>query len=65
MDEFSVVGNAAEIYDLAPVHIGSNTIVFQRSYLCTASHDYTKPEFSLFSRPITIGTARGLRHALS
>jgi putative colanic acid biosynthesis acetyltransferase WcaF len=55
MDELSVNGIAAEIYDLVPVHIGSNTVVFQRSYLCTVAHDYTKPEFLLFSCPITIG----------
>jgi putative colanic acid biosynthesis acetyltransferase WcaF len=55
MDEFSVIGNGAEIYNLAPVRIGSNSVVSQGSYLCTATHDYTKPEFPLYARQITIG----------
>jgi len=55
MEEYSVIGNGAEIYNLAQVKIGANSIVSQRSYLCTATHDYTKPEFPLYSRPITIG----------
>ena len=42
MDEFSVIGDGAEIYNLAPVRIGANTVISQRAYLCTASHDYNK-----------------------
>ena len=55
MEEFSVIGDSAEIYNLAPVHIGANSVVSQRSYLCTATHDYEKSNFPLYSRPITIG----------
>ena len=55
MDEFSVIGSGAEIYNLAPVRIGANSVVSQRGYLCTATHDYTKIDFPLYSRPITIG----------
>jgi putative colanic acid biosynthesis acetyltransferase WcaF len=55
MDEFAYVGNDAEVYNLAPVRIGANSVVSQRSYLCTATHDYTKPDFPLYSRAIVIG----------
>ena len=55
MDEFAVVANAAEIYNLAPVWIGANSVISQRTYLCTATHDYTKPDFPLYSRAITVG----------
>jgi putative colanic acid biosynthesis acetyltransferase WcaF len=55
MEDFAVIGDGAEIYNLASIHIGANSVVSQRSYLCTATHDYTKPEFPLYSRPITIG----------
>ena len=55
MDEFSVIGNGAEIYNLAPVRIGANSVISQRGYLCTATHAYTKSDFPLYSRPITIG----------
>jgi putative colanic acid biosynthesis acetyltransferase WcaF len=56
MDEFSVIASGTEIYNLAPIVIGANSVVSQRSYLCTASHDYTRPDFPLFSQPITIGS---------
>jgi putative colanic acid biosynthesis acetyltransferase WcaF len=55
LDELAVVGNGAEVYNLAPVRIGANSVVSQRTYLCTATHDYTKPEFPLYSRAITVG----------
>jgi putative colanic acid biosynthesis acetyltransferase WcaF len=57
MDEFSVIGNGAEIYNLAPVRIGANAVISQRAYLCTASHDYTKANFPIYSRPITISAS--------
>jgi putative colanic acid biosynthesis acetyltransferase WcaF len=55
MGEYSVIGDAAEIYNLAPVRIGANSVVSQRSYLCTATHDYTKSNFPIYSLPIKIG----------
>jgi putative colanic acid biosynthesis acetyltransferase WcaF len=55
MDEFSVIASGAEIYNLALVRIGANSVISQRAYLCTATHDYTKSDFPLVSRPITIG----------
>jgi putative colanic acid biosynthesis acetyltransferase WcaF len=57
MDEFSTIGNGAEIYNLAVVRIGANSVISQRAYLCTATHDYTKADFPLYSRPITIGAS--------
>jgi len=55
MGEYSAIGDGAEIYNLAPVHIGANSVVSQRSYLCTATHDYTKSHFPIYSLPIKIG----------
>jgi putative colanic acid biosynthesis acetyltransferase WcaF len=55
--EFSAIGNGSEIYNLAPVRIGAHTVVSQRAYLCTATHDYTKANFPLYSRPITVGSS--------
>jgi putative colanic acid biosynthesis acetyltransferase WcaF len=54
MDDWSVIGGSAEIYNLAPVSIGANTIVSQRVYVCTATHDYTRADFPLYSRPVMI-----------
>ena len=57
MGDYSAIGEGAEIYNLAPVHIGANSVVSQRSYLCTATHDYTKSNFPIYSLPITIGAS--------
>jgi putative colanic acid biosynthesis acetyltransferase WcaF len=57
MDEFSAIGDSVEIYNLAPIRIGANSVVSQRSYLCTATHDYTKSNFPIYSMPITIGAS--------
>lgn len=57
MGDYSAIGEGAEIYNLAPVQIGANSVVSQRSYLCTATHDYTKSNFPLYSLPITIGAS--------
>jgi putative colanic acid biosynthesis acetyltransferase WcaF len=54
MDDWSVIGVGAEIYNLAPVRIGANTVVSQRAYVCTATHDYARPDFPLYSLPVTI-----------
>lgn len=55
MEDFSAVANGAEIYNLAPVRLGTHSIVSQGSYLCTATHDYTRPDFPILARSITVG----------
>lgn len=57
MGERSWIGDGADIYNLAPIEIGSNAVVSQRAYLCTASHDYTRADFPLYSKPITVSSS--------
>jgi hypothetical protein len=33
------------LYSLGEIDIGANAVVSQHCYLCTGSHDYTKPTF--------------------
>ena len=54
MGEWSVIGGSAEIYNLAPVQIGANSVVSQRAYLCTATHDHSRADFPLYSEPIIV-----------
>jgi putative colanic acid biosynthesis acetyltransferase WcaF len=54
---FCTIGTNAEVYNLAKVTIGSNSVVSQDVYLCSASHNYSDPTFSLFSKPIIIGSS--------
>lgn len=53
--EHSVVGAHVDCYCVAPIQIGSHTVVSQYSFLCTASHDIHDPGFPLIASPITIG----------
>jgi putative colanic acid biosynthesis acetyltransferase WcaF len=53
--DFSWVGDDVVLYSLANIQIGSNTVISQKAYLCTGSHDYTQPTFDIYAEPIHIG----------
>ena len=48
-------GDGAEIYNPAPVTLGSHAILSQDAYLCTATHDYDDPGFPLIAYAMSIG----------
>jgi len=48
------IGDEVLILSLAEVTLGSNVCLSQRAFLCTGSHDYTKPTFDLITKPIVI-----------
>lgn len=54
MDDDSCLADGVDCYSVASVHLGRSALVSQRAFLCTATHDYTDPEFPLIARPITI-----------
>jgi len=49
------VGDDVVLYSLGEIEIGANAVISQRSYLCAASHDYTKPDFPIYAKKICIG----------
>lgn len=53
---FVAIDHHVEIYNFAQVSIQDMTVISQRSYLCTGSHDYTHPYMPLIWKPITIGS---------
>jgi putative colanic acid biosynthesis acetyltransferase WcaF len=53
--DYSAIGRRVEIYNFSPVTIGSNTVISQYSYLCSATHDYTSSTMDLIAEPIHIG----------
>jgi putative colanic acid biosynthesis acetyltransferase WcaF len=55
MGRYSSIGEDTWIYSLAQVRIGEFSTVSQRVFLCTGTHDYTRPEFPLVTKAITIG----------
>jgi len=55
--DHSWIGEDVWIDNLAPVTIASNCCISQRVYLCTGSHDWSRPTFDLIVRPIHIKQA--------
>ncbi len=53
--EHSWVGDDVVLYSLGEIKIGRQTVISQKSYLCTGSHDYTSSSFNIFSKPVEIG----------
>jgi putative colanic acid biosynthesis acetyltransferase WcaF len=53
--EGAVIGDGAEIYNVAMVRLGRGAVVSQRAFLCTASHDYRCEDFKLIAGAITLG----------
>ena len=52
--DHSWIGDDVVLYSLGNITIGKNVVISQRSYLCTGSHDYTKVDFPIFQREITV-----------
>ena len=52
--DHSWIGDNAELYSLGEIEIGANVVISQRSYLCSAAHDYTKSSFDIFAYKIVI-----------
>lgn len=50
------VSDNTELYCMAPIRIGSHSVISQRSYLCAAKHDHHRTDFAMIAGPITIGS---------
>ena len=55
LEENVVVGPKVDLYCVAPITVGKNSMISQYSYLCAASHDYREEHLPLIAMPITIG----------
>jgi len=53
--DYCWIGDHVTLYTLGEIEIGDNAVVSQHSYLCSASHDYTRPTFDIFAAPVHIG----------
>lgn len=49
------VGDDAELYNPAPMRLGSHAIVSQGAYLCGATHDFDDPAFPLLAYAMEVG----------
>jgi len=48
------IGDHAELYSLGEIEIGNDVVISQKSYLCAATHNFTKPSFDMVDKKITI-----------
>jgi len=48
-------GDGAEIYNPAPIRLGSHAILSQNAYLCGATHDFDDPAFPLLAYTMEVG----------
>jgi putative colanic acid biosynthesis acetyltransferase WcaF len=53
--DHSWIGDGVMFYSLDTIMVGSHTVLSQKTYLCTGSHDITDPAFGLQIAPIRIG----------
>jgi putative colanic acid biosynthesis acetyltransferase WcaF len=53
--DYTWIGDNVVLYSLGKITIGSNTIISQKSYLCTGSHHINSVAFDIFEKPIVIG----------
>ncbi|AJZ90181.1 acyl transferase [Klebsiella michiganensis] len=55
LGDYAWVGDDAVLYTLGEISIGANSVVSQKCYLCTGSHDYMSKHFDITQSPISIG----------
>ena len=54
MDEYAIIGPDVDCYNVTKIKIGAHSVISQKSYLCTASHDISRPDYPLITAPIII-----------
>jgi putative colanic acid biosynthesis acetyltransferase WcaF len=53
--DYSWIGDDVVLYSLGEIIIGKNTVISQKSYICTGTHDYSKIDFPILAKRIVIG----------
>jgi putative colanic acid biosynthesis acetyltransferase WcaF len=54
--DYSWIGDEVVLYSLGDIIIGRNSVISQRSYLCTGTHDYNSQNFRIYAENIDIGS---------
>jgi putative colanic acid biosynthesis acetyltransferase WcaF len=53
--DYSWIGDDVVLYSLGDIIIGKNTVISQKSYICTGTHSYSKIDFPILAKQIVIG----------
>lgn len=51
----AAIGAGVDFYNFALIRVGCDTVISQRSWLCTGTHDYGSRGFELRWKPIEVG----------
>ncbi len=51
----STLGPGVDCYSMGPITVGEQAVVSQRAFICTGTHDFQRPEFQIYAKPIVIG----------
>lgn len=54
MADDSCIGPSVDCYCVDQIELGMRSVVSQRAFLCTAGHDYNRPDLPLITAPIVI-----------
>jgi putative colanic acid biosynthesis acetyltransferase WcaF len=54
--DYSWIGDDVVLYSLGDISIGAHSVISQRSYLCTGTHDAAAEAFDILARPISVGS---------
>ncbi|RMD59057.1 colanic acid biosynthesis acetyltransferase WcaF, partial [Candidatus Parcubacteria bacterium] len=54
--DYTWIGDDVVLYSLGEIEIGSHTVISQKSYICTGSHDFSRVTFDIYALPIRIGS---------
>jgi putative colanic acid biosynthesis acetyltransferase WcaF len=52
--DYSWIGDDVTLYSLGCITVGRNVVISQKSYVCSASHDYRSPHFDIFISDVMI-----------
>ena len=55
MGSYVAIDDEVNLYSAAKITIGTKVAISREAFICTASHDITKPNRPLITAPITIG----------
>ena len=55
MEHRACLGEGVDAYSLGEIEIQSGATVAQDAYICTGTHDFTKPSMQLITKKIIIG----------
>ena len=54
LGDYCLIGDDVILYSLDNIEIGDHTVISQRSYICTGTHDLDRVSFDLITQPVKI-----------